>query len=153
MEDNENNSDISIEVDDPAESTIGIRRSSRLPCYSEKYLAYRQSLGLQALFFSEESKICPAEPSSYVEATTGPDADHWIPAIFDEHESLIKNSTWTVCELPPDRKPIEGKWIFTFKPGYKEVAPRFKARFVAKGYSQIYGLDYVDTFSPVVKPY
>jgi hypothetical protein len=155
MENNENNSEVPIEVDDPAESTIGIRRSSRLPCYSEKYLAFRQSLGLPAVSFekSEESKMCPAEPSSYVEAITGPDADHWIPAIFDEHESLIKNSTWTVCELPPDRKPIEGKWIFTFKPGYKEVAPRFKARFVAKGYSQIYGLDYVDTFSPVVKPY
>jgi hypothetical protein len=61
MEDNENNSDVPIEVDDPAESTIGIRRPSRLLCYSEKYLAYRQSLVLQAVSFekSEESKICP----------------------------------------------------------------------------------------------
>ncbi|EFX80211.1 hypothetical protein DAPPUDRAFT_318912 [Daphnia pulex] len=71
MEDNENNSEVPIEVDDPAESKIGIRRSSRLPCYSEKYLAYRQSLGLQAVPFekSEQPKICPAEPSSYDIAT------------------------------------------------------------------------------------
>lgn len=101
----------------------------------------------------EDTKVFAAEPTSFVEATTCQDADHWIPAIFDEYESLIQNSTWTVCELPPDRKAIRGKWIFTFKPGYKQVAPRFKARFVAKGYSQIYGLDYVDTFSPAVKPY
>ncbi|EFX75513.1 hypothetical protein DAPPUDRAFT_323132 [Daphnia pulex] len=68
MENNENNSEVPIEVDDPAESTIGIRRSSRLPCYSKKYLAFRQSLGLPAVSFekSEESKMCPAEPSSYV---------------------------------------------------------------------------------------
>ena len=77
----------------------------------------------------------------------------WIPAIFDEYESLIQNSTWTLCPLPPGRSAIKGKWIFTFKPGYKQVAPRFKARFVAKGYSQVYGLEYVDTFLPVVKHY
>lgn len=67
--------------------------------------------------------------------------------------SHAEQNYWTLCEVPPGRKAIEGKWIFKFKPGHKQVAPRFKARFVVKGYSQIFGLDYLDTFAPVVKHY
>ena len=156
LENNNNVADVP-NVDDHSQAT-SIRRSSRLPHYSERYLTYRQSLGRQAVFYAvpartEDTNALPVEPSSYTEATTCPDADQWIPAIFDEYESLMQNSTWTLCPLPPGRSAIKGKWIFTFKPGYKQVAPRFKARFVAKGYSQVYGLDYVDTFSPVVKHY
>lgn len=98
-----------------------------------------------------EIEECPVEPSTYEEAVNGPDADKWIPAIREEYDSLMTNRTWTLCELPNGREAIKGKWILKFKPGYKEVQPRYKARFVAKGYSQIYGLDYVETFSPVVK--
>ena len=65
----------------------------------------------------------------------------------------MQNKTWILCQLPPGRKAIEGKWIFKFKPGHKQLAPRFKAWFVVKDYSQIFGLDYLDTFAPVVKHY
>jgi hypothetical protein len=156
LENNNNVADVP-NTDDRNEAT-SIRRSSRLPHYSERYLAYRKSLGRQAVCFAmpastEDTNAVPVEPSSYTEATTCPDADKWIPAIFDEYESLIQNNTWTLCPLPPDRSAIEGKWVFAFKPGYQQIAPRYKARFVAKGYSQVYGLDYIDTFSPVVKHY
>ena len=159
VENNNITNDTPIEADVlEGETSTGTRRSSRLPHYTERYQAYRKSLGRQIVSFAmpaniEEAKTLPLEPSSYTEATTCLDADQWIPAIFDEYESLIQNSTWIICQLPPGRTAITGKWIFTFKPGYKEVAPRFKARFVARGYSQIYGLDFVDTYSPVVKHY
>lgn len=136
----------------------GSRRSSRLPAYTERYLEYKRSLANQATVLDVSTQIQtnntqPTEPSSYTEAISCADAEHWIPAIFDEYESLIQNGTWSLCPLPTGRKAIQGKWILKFKPGYKDVAPRFKARFVSKGYSQIFGLDYIETFSPVVKHY
>ena len=124
---------------------------SCLPCYSEKYLVFRHSLGLKAASFTistnfKDPKVSPTEPTSYIEETTCLDANHWIPAIFDEYKSLIQNFTWAGCKLLPGRKAITGKWIFTFKPWYEQVAPRFKARFASKSYSQIYSLDHIDLF-------
>lgn len=64
MENNKDNSNVPIEVAETDETKIGTRRSSRLPCYPEKYLAYRQSLGLQAVSFAmptnfEDTKVFP----------------------------------------------------------------------------------------------
>jgi hypothetical protein len=59
----------------------------------------------------------------------------------------------TVTALPQNRKAIKCKWILDFKPGHKGVDPRYKARLVACGYDQLYGVDYLATYSPVVKHY
>lgn len=93
------------------------------------------------------------EPSSYQEAISCPEAKLWIQAIQEEYESLIRNNTWTICQLPSGRKAIEGKWILKHKPGFKTTAPRYKARFVIKGFSQVHGVDYNETYAPVAKTY
>lgn len=59
--------------------------------------------------------------------------------------------TWSVCELPPGKHHVGCKWFYTIKFNPDGTIERFKARSVAKGYTQIEGLDYIDTFSPVVK--
>ena len=59
--------------------------------------------------------------------------------------------TWDLVELPADRKRIGSKWVFRVKHKSDGTVDRFKARFVAKGYAQAYGIDYKDTFSRVVK--
>ncbi|KAG8492460.1 hypothetical protein CXB51_009588 [Gossypium anomalum] len=67
-------------------------------------------------------------------------------------ESLHKNRTWDLVQLPKGKKVVRCKWVFKKKEGIPGVEePRYKARLVAKGYSQILGVDFTDVFSPVVK--
>ena len=68
-----------------------------------------------------------------------------------EYNSLIENDTWDLVELPKERKCIGSKWVFKVKRDRDGKISRFKARLVAKGYAQNYGVDYDETFSPVVK--
>ncbi|GJZ13898.1 ribonuclease H-like domain-containing protein, partial [Tanacetum coccineum] len=74
-----------------------------------------------------------------------------IEAMNNEIEALNRNNTWTVYDLPIDRKPIGSKWIWKIKYKASGEIERYKARLVAKGFSQKEGFDYDETFSPVVK--
>lgn len=70
----------------------------------------------------------------------------------EEMQSLIKNKTWTLVSKPTNQKLIECKWIFKIKdpiPGVEGV--RYKARLVAKVFTQKEGIYYNEIFSPVVK--
>ncbi len=69
----------------------------------------------------------------------------------DEYESLMKNNTWEIVQLPDGRAVIKCRWVFDIKPGYEEVPERYKARLVALGCSQQPGIDFNQTFAPVVK--
>lgn len=92
------------------------------------------------------------EPSTYFDAVTCDHSDQWMIAMQEEMESLHKNKTWELVNLPKDKKVVRCKWVFRKKEGIPGVEDsRFKARLVAKGYSQVPGVDYTDVFSPVVK--
>ncbi|GJV99396.1 ribonuclease H-like domain-containing protein [Tanacetum coccineum] len=72
--------------------------------------------------------------------------------IFSEEvDALFKNGTWKIMDLPKDRKAIESKWIFKIKYRSSDEIDRYKARLVAQGFGQKEGIDYEETFSPVVK--
>ena len=68
-----------------------------------------------------------------------------------EIEALEKNNTWDLVSLPSSHKPIGCKWVFKVKYHSDGSIDRYKARLVTKGYNQIEGLDYHDTFAPVAK--
>jgi len=76
---------------------------------------------------------------------------HWRGAIADELKALIKNQTWKLMKLPPGKKTVGCKWVFTKKYNPDGSTNKYKARLVAKGYSQTYGIDYQETFAPVAK--
>lgn len=63
----------------------------------------------------------------------------------DELEAPRKNKTWELVNLPKGKKAISSKWIFTVKQNPEGKVEQYKARLVARGYSQIYGIDYVMT--------
>ena len=92
------------------------------------------------------------EPVTYREAMACTEASKWSIAMEEEIESLDKNHTWELVELPKGKRAVGCKWVFKKKEGTpgKDDA-RFKARLVAKGFSQREGIDYNEVFSPVVK--
>lgn len=72
--------------------------------------------------------------------------ERWHAAMLEELLALKKHNVYTLCDLPPGRKAIKTRWVFDIK-----TDGRYRARLVAKGFSQIEGLDYDEIFSPVVR--
>ncbi len=90
-------------------------------------------------------------PGSYHEAAEAEDASSWQEAIESELDALIQNITWELVPLPEDQVALDCKWVFRIKPGTTLEAKKYNARLCAKGFKQRYGVDYSDTFAPVVK--
>ncbi|KAK1669345.1 hypothetical protein QYE76_057504 [Lolium multiflorum] len=90
-----------------------------------------------------------AEPRTYQVALSIP---HWREAMGQEYHALIRNKTWTLVPPPSRVNVVDSKWVFKVKKHSDGSIERYKARLVARGFRQRYGLDYEDTFSPVVKP-
>lgn len=91
------------------------------------------------------------EPRDYREAMASDDREHWMEAMNDEYGSLIQNGTWRLVEAPDCQKIIDNKWAFKIKYLTDGSVDRFKARLVVRGFTQEYGIDHEETFSPVVR--
>ena len=87
---------------------------------------------------------------SYSQAIHSAEADEWHKAMNDEIEALEENDTFELVPPPEDREIVGGKWVYTVKTGPKK-AETFKARYVAKGYSQVPVIDYHEIFSPTAR--
>ncbi|KAM1143556.1 hypothetical protein ACFX15_031820 [Malus domestica] len=76
----------------------------------------------------------------------------WQVAMKEEMQALVQQQTWKLVPLPPNKNLVGCKWIYKIKKNVDGSVARYKTRLVAKGFSQEAGLDYYETFSPVVKP-
>jgi hypothetical protein len=88
------------------------------------------------------------EPSNHHEALGN---SQWKNAMDQEFSALLKNKTWHLVPQRQGANIIDCKWVYKIKKKADGSIDRYKARLIAKGFKQIYGIDYEDTFSPVVK--
>lgn len=88
-------------------------------------------------------------PKTYSEAINSENKIKWIEATNSEIKSLSDNGTCTLVNTPDVRKPVFRGWVFKIMYDNHNEPVKFKARLVANGYSQVYGIDYNETYAPV----
>ena len=120
------------------------RKSTRKKAVPQRF---RESDSSQAFLLD----LSDDEPKNVKEALSCPAKDKWIKAMEEEMASMSANQVWTLVDLPKGRKTIGNKWILKVKRKADGSIERYKARLVAKGYTQQEGIDYEETFSPVVR--
>ena len=89
-------------------------------------------------------------PKTYKEAVKSNESLKWKEAMDEEMGSLEENNTFELVELPPGKNTVGGRWVYAIKPG-PDDEDIYKARYVAKGFSQTYGIDYFSTFAPTTR--
>lgn len=100
-------------------------------------------------FFAFTSHLSSVEiPKNVQEALQVPE---WKKAISEEMRALEKNHTWEVMVLPKGKTTVGCKWVLTVKYNSDGSLERYKTRLVAKGFTQTYGIDYLETFAPMAK--
>ena len=137
-----------------------LRRSQRIPKPNAEYRefrGYKSDLPTTSIRSGADkvachpTKIFGKQDLTFQEALSSEEGELWKAAMDDEYTSLMKNNTWKLLPLPPGRVPIKCRWVFDIKAGYEGVPERYKARLVALGCSQKPGVDFNQTFAPVVK--
>ena len=88
------------------------------------------------------------DPTTYAQAKG---KCHWEQAMTTEYDSLMKNKTWSLVPLPSRKKLAGCKWVYKTKFIADRQIKKYKSRLVAKGFNQLEGIDYNETFAPIAK--
>ncbi|KAJ0781359.1 putative RNA-directed DNA polymerase [Helianthus annuus] len=99
--------------------------------------------------YSATTSSNPTVPTTFTAANTSPE---WRHAMNQEYQALLKNGTWSLVPYDNHSNLIDCKWVYRLKSDAQGKLTRYKARLVAKGFHQKPGVDYHETFSPVIKP-
>ncbi|PKI73819.1 hypothetical protein CRG98_005803 [Punica granatum] len=135
--------------DQPAQRMGNFSHSSRrrgTPYSFRDYLSYTSATDKYVSFLAALDS--DEEPRSYKEAARDP---RWQAAMAKELRALELNGTWTFSSLPPEKKPIDCKWVYMIKRQGNRSIERYKARLVAKGFTQVEGVDFNETFALIAK--
>ncbi|KAK1423646.1 hypothetical protein QVD17_18952 [Tagetes erecta] len=97
---------------------------------------------------AEELLLVDDQPITYEEAICD---NEWKKAMRAELESIERNTTWTLTQLPPGHKAIGLKWVFKLKKDASDKVTTHKARLVARGFVQQKGIDFEEAFAPVAR--
>lgn len=131
--------------DQPAEN-LPLRRSTRIRRPPE-----RLQVDPKKASYCDMAAEEPTDPRSYDQAMSSPQRTQWVEAMKQELASLHDMKTWVLVPRKPDMKVVRSKWVYRIKRDAAGNIDKYKARLVAVGCSQVEGVDYFETFSPVVK--
>ena len=95
--------------------------------------------------------VLEGEPQTFKEAMNSTEGLMWKKVIQSKIDSILQNHIWELVDLPPSCKPLSSKWVFKRKRKVYGSIDKYKARLVIKGYRQTKGLDYFDTYSPMMR--
>ena len=144
--DNRNDNDSGEDVRAQPEVPTRPKRNTRAPEFYGDIVSHRFGQWEENV----NAVICD-DPTSYQEAMASPNSDRWKTAADVEMNSILKNKTWELVDLPPGKTAIGSKWVFKTKMNADGSINKHKARLVAQGFAQQHGIDYEETFAPVVK--
>lgn len=120
---------------------VHLRRSKRPPKPKRKdyytFATFAESIGAESVNVQEALSDTHQKESNL--------------AMKEEYNALMQKQTWKLCDPLEKRKILKSRWIFKIKSNPKNGSVRYKARLVVKGYEQIPGVDYHETFCPVVR--
>ena len=88
------------------------------------------------------------DPNGFEEAKA---EKKWVNAMQEEIDALVENKTWDLVKLPKEKNVVGWKWVYKTKHDSNGNVNRHKVRLVAKGYAQMQGIDYDETFALVAK--
>lgn len=90
-------------------------------------------------------------PECFTEVRNSPIAEYWKKSMCAEISALEEKDTWELVRRPKDVKVIGTRWVYKVKRAPDNSEVKLKSRLVARGFSQEYGVNYFDTYAPVVK--
>lgn len=129
-----------VPVDVPVEP---VRRSSRIPKVNSCSCC---NLAIAKCPFSDYDA-----PINVCEALNGPDQQKWLQAMELEIQSLKSQHVWDIVARPSNKRLVDCRWVLRVKREPNGAISKFKARLVARGFSQVPGVDFEETYCPVVK--
>ena len=115
---------------------------------SEGSLRERKRPRTYSSYMALLSDIIDVEPSSFEEVV---EKQVWKDAMQEEYQSIMKNDVWDVVPRSERKFVVTSKWIYKIKHAADGSIEKYKARFVARGFSQKEGIDYEETFAPVAR--
>jgi hypothetical protein len=94
------------------------------------------------------TSIFNTEPQTFAQAV---DQQVWREAMLEEYDSIVRNDVWDVVLRPVGKSVLTLRWLYKTKSDADGSIKKHKARFVARGFSQIEGVHYAETFAPVAR--
>jgi hypothetical protein len=94
------------------------------------------------------SHIIDSEPSCHGEAIG---EQVWQDGMIEEYKSILKNDVWDIVPRPERKFVVTSKWIYKIRHAADGSIEKYKVIFVARGFSQVEGVDYNETFAPIAR--
>jgi hypothetical protein len=145
----------------PVDSSREVNTKKRRLAWAREIIQDAKKYGAPDGSFRESKRLRPyssyaallsdtidAESTCYEEAAK---KKEWKDAMIEEYQSIVKNDVWDVVLRLKEKTMVSSKWIYTTKHFADGSVEKYKARFVARGFSQKEGINYEETFAPMAR--